>query len=403
MAACHSDASGEEWISSSEYFGESKSFAKANSLMEFSATSDRVRGVAVKLIRQQGGNLRTLSETYGGGGWDMDFATYKRLADWQGVLGVNFVNQHLSYFTLRGVRKFDYPPSFTYHEPWWDDYRLLGDYIGRLSLAGSSGEQLNEILVLQPNTTAWMYFSRKIKNPVIDTIQNHFKTFTWQLERSHCQYDMGSEHVIKTLGSVQGSKLRVGNRAYGVVVIPSGMENLDNTTYHLMEEFLAGGGKIISFTSDIPYLDGEPSEAINEMLKRNPDQCLFVNEISDPLFKDAITPEGFAINEPTTGEGELYHQRRILDDGQLLMLVNSSADQPATATIEAWGKSVISLDPVSGLILQVPSVSEGKSVLDLQEANQLNPKIRPPPVNAVDFKNERLPIDVFIIDILLNF
>ncbi len=59
MAACHSDASGEEWISSSEYFGESKSFAKANSLMEFSATSDRVRGVAVKLIRQQGGNLRT--------------------------------------------------------------------------------------------------------------------------------------------------------------------------------------------------------------------------------------------------------------------------------------------------------------------------------------------------------
>ena len=123
----------------------------------------------------QGGHLRTLSETYGGGGWEMDFATYKQLADWQGVLGVNFVNQHLSYYTLRGVRKFDYPPSFTYHEPWWDDYRLLGDYIGRISLAGSSGEQLNEILVLQPNTTAWMYFSRKVKNPQIDTIQNVLK------------------------------------------------------------------------------------------------------------------------------------------------------------------------------------------------------------------------------------
>jgi len=33
----------------------------------------------------QGGHLRTLSETYGGGGWEMDFSAYKRLADWQGV------------------------------------------------------------------------------------------------------------------------------------------------------------------------------------------------------------------------------------------------------------------------------------------------------------------------------
>ena len=129
----------------------------------------------------QGGNLRTLSETYGGGGWDMEFSTFKRLADWQAILGVNFVNQHLSYYTLRGVRKFDYPPSFTYHEPWWEDYRLMGDYIGRISLAGSSGEQLNDILVLQPNTTAWMYFSRKIKNPQIDSIQHRFKSFVWNL------------------------------------------------------------------------------------------------------------------------------------------------------------------------------------------------------------------------------
>ena len=47
----------------------------------------------------QAGWNRTLSETYGGGGWEMDFRNFKRLVDWQGVLGVNFVNQHLSYYT----------------------------------------------------------------------------------------------------------------------------------------------------------------------------------------------------------------------------------------------------------------------------------------------------------------
>ena len=117
----------------------------------------------------QAGRRRTLSETYGGGGWDMTFEAQKRLVDWECALGVNFVNQHLSYYSLNGVRKFDYPPSFSYHEPWWSHYKLMGDYIGRISMAMSSGEQINRTLVLQPNTTAWMYFSRTTRNPAIDS------------------------------------------------------------------------------------------------------------------------------------------------------------------------------------------------------------------------------------------
>ncbi|MCU0363524.1 MAG: hypothetical protein MUE32_09210, partial [Bacteroidales bacterium] len=76
---------------------------------------------AVRELRSaanQAGRTRTLSETYGGGGWEMSFETQKRLVDWELALGVNFVNQHLSYYSLNGVRKFDYPPSFSYHEPW---------------------------------------------------------------------------------------------------------------------------------------------------------------------------------------------------------------------------------------------------------------------------------------------
>jgi hypothetical protein len=310
----------------------------------------------------QGGHLRTLSETYGGGGWEMSFATYKQLADWQAVLGVNFVNQHLSYYSLRGVRKFDYPPSFSYHEPWWENYRLLGDYIGRLSLAGSSGEQINDILVLQPNTTAWMYFSRRVYNPQIDTIQRRFKSFVWQLERNHFEYDLGSEHVMKTLGSVRGNRLRVGKREYAKVLLPSSLENLDSTTYVLMEKFLAGGGEILSFAADIPYLDGTSSKAVNQLLKSYPDQCFFVKEVSDPQVQKLKSGNEFVIREPASGQGELYHQRRLLDDGQLLLLVNSSADQPALAQLEASGKSVLYMDLVSGEISQIGAEIQGDRV-----------------------------------------
>lgn len=51
----------------------------------------------------QAGHNRMLSETYGGAGWEINFTNYKRLVDWEVALGVNFVNQHLSFFTIKGV------------------------------------------------------------------------------------------------------------------------------------------------------------------------------------------------------------------------------------------------------------------------------------------------------------
>ncbi|VAX26614.1 Predicted alpha-L-rhamnosidase, partial [hydrothermal vent metagenome] len=75
----------------------------------------------------QMGRTRKLSETYGAGGWDLRFADMKRIGDWEYVLGVNFLNQHLSYMTLEGARKRDHPQSFSYHEPWWKYYNVLGD------------------------------------------------------------------------------------------------------------------------------------------------------------------------------------------------------------------------------------------------------------------------------------
>jgi hypothetical protein len=71
-------------------------------------------------IANQLGARRTLCETYGAGGWDLRFEDMKRIGDWLEVLGVNTINQHLSYVTIRGARKRDHPQSFSYHEPWWE-------------------------------------------------------------------------------------------------------------------------------------------------------------------------------------------------------------------------------------------------------------------------------------------
>ncbi|NCB08396.1 MAG: hypothetical protein EOM73_09555, partial [Bacteroidia bacterium] len=328
---------------------------------------------AVRELRSaanQAGRTRTLSETYGGGGWEMSFETQKRLADWQGVMGVNFVNQHLSYYSLNGVRKFDYPPSFSYHEPWWKHYKLMGDYIGRMSMAMSAGQQINQILVLQPNTSAWMYYSRKDKNPAINSIRDGFKNFVYRLEQKHVEYDLGSENVLKVLGSVAGNKLRVGKRDYSLVVIPAEMENIDQPTYELLEQFVKNGGMVLSFRTDIPSIDGELSTRMNDLMVTSSTNFMMVENLDDEAAKKLLASNEFRMTDKTQN-GMLYHQRRILGDGQILFVVNSHPSEKASAEISVRGKQVSLLDLGSGKIFSYPAKTGNGEVtfqVDLEPA-----------------------------------
>jgi len=311
---------------------------------------------AVRELRSaanQAGRARTLSETYGGGGWEMDFEAQKRLVDWQCVLGVNFVNQHLSYYSLNGVRKFDYPPSFSYHEPWWEHYKLMGDYIGRISMAMSAGQQINNTLVLQPTTSAWMYFSRKDKNLGIFRIRDGFKNLIYRMEQEHLEYDLGSENVIKTLGSIKGDKLTVGERDYSLVVIPKEMENIDSPTLELLERYLENGGRILSFNQNISRVDGEESSEAQELAARFADNWTDTEQLEDQLALELLRNDQFEMLDKT-GHGMLYHQRRVLEDGQLLFMVNSHETEKAIAEISVFGKYVVKLNLITGKEYEYP-------------------------------------------------
>ncbi len=313
---------------------------------------------AVRELRSaanQAGRTRTLSETYGGGGWDMTFETQKRLVDWECVMGVNFVNQHLAYYSLNGVRKFDYPPSFSYHEPWWEYYRLMGDYIGRVSLAMSAGEQINRTLVLQPNTTGWMYFSRKVRNPQVDSIRDGFKNFVYRMEQHHLEYDLGSEQVLKQMGSVEYGILRVGHRDYSLVVIPAEMENIDGATCNLLAEYLNRNGKVLVFRKEVPMVDGEPSPRVEALRANAGGNWVVADGLDDPTAVGLLASDGFAMVD-LTRNGMLYHQRRVLaGGGQLLFVVNSHPAKKASASLALEGDYVAKLDLVSGAVHRYPA------------------------------------------------
>ncbi len=335
----------------------------------------------------QTGRQRKLSETYGGGGWEDTFTDLKRLGDWEYALGVNLMNQHLSHISLAGARKYDYPPSFSYHEPWWKDYKYLNDNYARLSAALSAGKQKNDILVLEPTTSAWLYDSYAARNLKCMKIGQSFQTFVTMLEKNQVEYDLGSENIIKDLGSVKAGQLLIGKGKYSTVVLPPMTENLDEPTFKLISKFVAGGGKLICF-SHPTLIDGRESDHLTKFFQINETKISFEKELNKDVIRKYFTDP--SLHFSYIKGGDLYHHRRKLSDGQVIFLVNSSLKDNSTGTIKMNGAQVIEMNSFTGEITGYPYSQEERSVefqFKLPPAGSLLLYI--PSVNQGDFKNEK--------------
>jgi hypothetical protein len=320
-------------------------------------------------VANQLGLRRTLSETYGGGGWELRFEDMKRLGDWEYVLGVNLMNQHLSFQTLVGSRKHDYPQSFTYHEPWWKHYRVLADYFGRLSLALATGEQVNHTLVLEPTTTGWMYSPAAGSEDSLKPLRREFRTFVNGLESVAAEYDIGSENLLRDHGRVAGALFGVGRRDYNLVVLPPGTANLETTTVALLESYLRAGGTVLSFVDPPARVDGAESARVRDLAAASGARWVRVASLEDAAARERLASKDFEVTA-----GKLYHMRRQLTDGELTFLVNSSLENPARATVRTAGRSLMLLDAVSGTVSPYPARSENGRLaftVDLPPAGSL--------------------------------
>ena len=313
-------------------------------------------------VANQMGKTRTLSETYGAAGWELRFEDMKRIGDWQYVLGVNFLNQHLSYMTIEGARKKDHPQSFSYHEPWWKYYKEQGDYFARLSLALSSGKQINSILVIEPTSTAWMYFSDLTHNNKFSALGPEFQEFVFNLEKNQIEYDLASENIVKDFGRIKDENIIVGQRSYNIIVIPPGLENLDKATFELIKAYLKNGGKVISFNGVPGYVDGKATRELKAISENHLKQWISANSITDSQVHDEFVLKTIQFKQPEKIQGKLFHHRRDLEDGQLLFLVNTASNEWSSGTFMIKGKSVKELDLTNGEINSYYSNTNGNSL-----------------------------------------
>ena len=316
----------------------------------------------IRSVANQQGRRRTMSETYGAGGWDLTFEDQKRIGDWEYALGVNFLNQHLSYATIKGARKRDHPLSFTPHEPWWPHYGLLADYFARLSVVMSLGEQLNPVLVIEPTTSAWMNYSPQAKGGGLDALAATFQDFIHGLEREQLHYDLASEKTLQEFGRVEVKRLGVGQRAYQLVVLPPGMENLDGPTVALIRDYLERGGRVIAWDEAPRFVDGRESDEVRALGARSGDA--WVRAADDAMgfraWRDLDPP---SVSFTGLGEADLlFHQVREFEGGRFVFLVNTHPVREPAARLTVRGGSVEAWDAFTGEVRPYPFERKGDQV-----------------------------------------
>lgn len=204
---------------------------------------DCLTPIQVSSVCEQLGRKQVLSETFAMCGHNVSLAELKGIYEWQMVRGINLLCPHLEGYSLRGIRKRDYPPAMYYQQPWWKEYGRFCDAMARTGMILAEGEKKADILLLHPMTTAWtMYDDADCRG--IDELNTQLISTMKELEGKHAAYHLGDEIILERHGCVKDGKLVIGLQEYSVVVDP-GCEVLLPNTEKLLAEFKAQGGKIV--------------------------------------------------------------------------------------------------------------------------------------------------------------
>lgn len=316
----------------------------------------------VRSVSNQFGKERTVCELYGAGGWDSNFEDYKRMGDWVLVNGINFISQHLTYCTLMGARKHDHPQSFDWREPWWDEYTVMNDYLGRASYLLSRGKMQQRILVLNSSTTGYLSTPAEEKgtmfsDPAMDCIKEpdmtEFLSLCQKLSDLQWDYDLGDEYILKRHGKVTEGKLEVVEGQYSCIVISASMKNMLSSTVELLKAAAASGVKIITVGTPGFYVDGVWDEKTYEQLGEIW-EVVELGEIDEKLEMLLARRIMTAVPFPAGFE----HMRRKLENGDELWFLANFAMEPYRTTLSICGEDVKQLDLFTGEVKEIGHTSK---------------------------------------------
>ena len=216
-------------------------------------------------VVRQNGREGMLCECYGVSRWALEFGKFKEEGDWLACLGVTVRVPHLSYYTMKGEAKRDYPPSIFYQSPWYLKYKKVEDHFSRLNTALTRGTALNDVAVIHPIESYFIHMSgKKHGDKAAQQLNKRFLALTDWLLFCGCDFDYISEALLPS--QIGEDPLAVGACNYKTILVPS-LLTMRRTTLDYLRSFRAAGGKVV-FLGTVPsMIEGVPSNEVNEFAK----------------------------------------------------------------------------------------------------------------------------------------
>ncbi len=269
-----------------------------------------------------------LSELYGVTNWDFDFRGHKLAGDWQAALGVTTRVPHLTWVSMAGEAKRDYPASIGYQSPWYKEYPLVEDHFARVNSVLTRGKAEVKVGVIHPVESYWLHWGPKEQTALIrEEMDEHFQSMAKWLLFGLIDYDYISESLLPSQCKAGKNPFTVGKMAYDILLMPD-CETLRSTTVERLEAFVRRGGKLI-FAGRIPSLvDAVPSDRVQKLAKKA--QCV---SFSKGAILDALDEARFIDirDEQGARTTNLLHQTRIEGDARYLFICHS--EKPANPDV----------------------------------------------------------------------
>ena len=281
-------------------------------------------------VARQTGKKWMLSELYGCTGWHMDFQGHKEVGDWQALFGVNLRCPHISWYTMKGQAKRDYPASILHQSGWWKDYNKVENYFARLSLILMQGDPECSVLVINPIESVWAQIhpgwnqGLRPGNEDIEALEKSYtKTFNLLMENK-IDFDYGDENHIKEYGRVLNGNetfLNLNNSSYKYVIV-SGLTTIRSSTLSVLENFQNKGGKIFLMGTPPEYCDALKSDRAIKLFEKT--EKLNKENIHSILNRQKLIRVSDAKGKIIK---DIYLQIRKTEDRHFFVLLNTNREK----------------------------------------------------------------------------
>lgn len=313
---------------------------------------------------RQYGRPGVASELYGVTNWDFDFVGHKAQGDWQAALGVTVRVPHLTWVSMAGEAKRDYPASIGYQSPWYHRYTLIEDHFARLNTVLTRGTPIVHVGVLHPIESFWLCFGPQDQSTAECTErETTFAQLTEWLLFGQIDFDFIAESLLPDLCPAPASApIRVGQCAYELIIVPS-LRTIRATTLERLEAFHAAGGQIV-FAGEIPSLvDAVPSDRAERLAAQA--QCI---PFTERAILEAV--EGVREINITTASGARATTvlTQLRSDGPtryaFLCQTDRQHDLPQTRMQFTGTWQVTQFDTLTGAVHRLPSTHrDGKTTI----------------------------------------